>query len=173
MATSIVLTVCAHDRPGIMSRISGIVTSGGGNWLESRMARLGGQFAGIVRVSCDSPDAAKELEKHLQILSEEGIQVSCHNEGDLSDYPYTRCLKVDIFGNDRPGIVTQLAKVISKAGANIEELNTAIESAAMSGHPIFHASGTVCLPDSTDDDALISAIEGLSDDLNVEVATIS
>jgi len=169
MASSIVLTVCAHDRPGIMSRISGIVTSGGGNWLESRMARLGGQFAGIVRVSCDDEAAAKTLEEALQVLKDEGIDVTSHKEGDLSDYPYTRCLRMDIFGNDRPGIVAQLAKVISLAGANIEELNTSIESAAMSGHPIFHASGTVCLPDSTADDDLITAIEDLSDDLNVTI----
>ena len=72
-------------------------------------------------------------------------------------------------GNDRPGIVSQLAKVISQAGANIEDLNTSIESAAMAGHPIFHASGIVCLPDSTEDDELVAAIESLSDDLNVEI----
>ena len=122
-----------------------------------------------MRVSCDNAAAAESLEKSLQVLKDEGIEVTSHAEGDLSDHPYTRCLRVDIYGNDRPGIVSQLAKVISLAGANIEELNTSIESAAMSGHPIFHASGTVCLPDSTDDDELVAAIEGLSDDLNVEI----
>ncbi|BDS05323.1 hypothetical protein NT6N_03630 [Oceaniferula spumae] len=173
MASSLVLTVCAHDRPGIMSRISGLVTEGGGNWLESRMARLGGQFAGIVRVACEDEAAAEALQESLKVLSEEGIEVYCHDEGDLSDYPYTRCLRVDIYGNDRPGIVSQLAKTISQAGANIEELNTSIESAAMAGHPIFHASGTVCLPDSTDDEDLVAAIEGLSDDLNVEIGSLA
>lgn len=169
MASTLVLTVCAHDRPGIMSRISVTVTEGGGNWLESRMARLGGQFAGIIRVACESEESALVLQKSLSGLAPEGIQVDCHDEGDLSDHPYTRCLRVDIFGNDRPGIVSQLAKVISQAGANIEDLNTSIESAAMAGHPIFHASGIVCLPDSTEDDELVAAIESLSDDLNVEI----
>lgn len=173
MASTLVLTVCAHDRPGIMSRLSNTVTGGGGNWLESRMARLGGQFAGIVRVACDDAEAAKKLQASLAALAPEGIEVVCHEEGDLSDHPYTRCLRIDIFGNDRPGIVSQLAKIISKAGANIEELNTSMESAAMAGHPIFHASGTVCLPDSTGDDELISAIESLSDDLNVEIGVLS
>ena len=40
----------------------------------------------------------------------------------------------------------------------------------MSGHPIFHAAGTVCLPDTTADDELLSVIENLSDDLNVEIS---
>jgi len=30
--------------------LAGIVADHGGNWLESRMSRLGGQFAGILRV---------------------------------------------------------------------------------------------------------------------------
>ncbi|NCF12941.1 MAG: glycine cleavage system protein R, partial [Verrucomicrobiaceae bacterium] len=103
----------------------------------------------------------------------QGISVQIHDQGDLSDYPYTRCLRLDIFGNDRPGIVSQLTEAISSAGANIEELNTSIESAAMSGHPIFHASGTVCVPDSTNEQELIAAVEDLSDDLNVEIGGIA
>ncbi len=154
-----------------MSRVSNTVSENGGNWLESRMARLAGQFAGVVRVECDS-DTTAALTSSLKNLSEEGISVEIHDEGDLSDYPYTRCLKVDIFGNDRPGIVSQLTQAISHVGANIEELNSSIESAAMSGHPIFHASGTVCLPETIDEETLINAVEALSDDLNVEVSVV-
>lgn len=171
MSTSLVLTISAHDRPGIMSRLSDTISENGGNWLESRMARLAGQFAGIVRVACEK-DKSSSLIASLEALTGEGIQIHILSEGDLSDYPYTRCIRLDIYGNDRPGIVSQLTQVISHAGANIEELNTSIESAAMAGHAIFHASGTVCLPDSTDDETLIQAIENLSDDLNVEIGEL-
>jgi glycine cleavage system regulatory protein len=171
MPVSTVLNIHAHDRPGIMSRISRVINEAGGNWLESRMARLAGQFAGIVRVESES-DALPNLRTALQNLAAEGIHVHVLDEGDLSDYPYTRCMRIDIFGNDRPGIVSQLSQVISAAGANIEELNTAIESAAMSGHPIFQASGTICLPDNVGNDELIMVIENLSDDLSVEIGEI-
>jgi glycine cleavage system regulatory protein len=169
MSASLVLTICAHDRPGIMGTLSNTITQGGGNWLESRMARLAGQFAGIVRVEC-SEENTPTLQAALQALESEGIHVQILGEGNLSDYPYTRCLRIDIYGNDRPGIISQLTQAISHAGANIEELNTSIESAAMAGHPLFHASGTVCLPDSTEEEQLISSIEALSDDLNVEIS---
>jgi len=169
MSISLVLTISSHDRPGIMSRLSDAISENGGNWLESRMARLAGQFAGIVRITCEE-EISPSLITSLEALTEEGIHVHILSEGDLSDSPYTRCIKLDIYGNDRPGIVSKLTQVISHAGANIEELNTSIESAAMAGHPIFHASGTVCLPDSTDDETLIQAIENLSDDLNVEIS---
>lgn len=168
MTSSLVLTICAHDRPGIMSRLSNTIAAGGGNWLESRMARLAGQFAGIVRVQCEESQI-EALQSNLEGLKDEGIHVHVLGEGDLSDYPYTHCLRIEIYGNDRPGIVSQLTQAISHAGANIEELNTSMESAAMSGHPVFHASGTVCLPDNLQDEKLIEAIEDLSDDLTVEI----
>jgi len=172
MTASLVLTICAHDRPGVMNRISNIIVDNGGNWLESRMARLGGQFAGIVRIQCSEQHLDK-LTDALMALAAEAISVQIHNQGDLSDHPYSRCLQLDIFGNDRPGIVSQLTQAICHAGANIEELNTTIESAPMAGHPIFHASGTVCLPDTTDEQTLIDAVEDLSDDLNVEIGGIT
>ena len=168
MSTSLVLTICAPDRPGVMSRVSNTVAENGGNWLESRMARLGGQFAGIVRIECGEEDA-KQLKEKLKALDSDAISVQIHEHGDLTSSPYTRCLRIDIFGNDRPGIVSQLTQAISHAGANIEELNTSIESAAMSGHPIFHASGSICLPNETDEQCLIDAVENLSDDLNIEI----
>ncbi len=167
--TSLVLTLCAPDRPGIMSRLSNTITEGGGNWLESRMARLAGQFAGIVRVECPETRAAA-LQAALLTLESEGIHVHILGEGPRSDYPYTRCLRIDICGNDRPGIVSQLTQAISHIGANIEELNTSIESAAMAGHPLFHASGTVCLTDDADLEKLTTTIEALSDDLHVEIS---
>jgi len=172
MSHTLILTVCALDRPGIMSRISGIINDSGGNWLESRMARLGGQFAGIVRVDCENEPSADALEKALAGLCAEGIQVDCHTEGDISELPFSRCLKIDICGNDRAGIVSQLTMAISQMGANVEELNTSIESAAMTGHSVFHASGTVCLPATTGDDELVAMIENFSDDLNVEISQV-
>ena len=50
MSTTLVLTVIGTDRPGLVESIAAVVAAHGGNWLESRMARLGGQFAGIVRI---------------------------------------------------------------------------------------------------------------------------
>jgi glycine cleavage system regulatory protein len=171
MSTSLVLTISAHDRPGIISRLSNTITESGGNWLESRMARLAGQFVGIVCIEC-TKGKESDIRENLEKLHAEGIHVHVLGPGDLSDYPFTRHMRIDIFGNDRPGIVSQLAKVISQAGANIEEINTSIESAAMSGQSIFHVCGTICLPDSCDDETIITAIESLSDDLTIEAEAL-
>ena len=47
----LVLTIIAADKPGLVERIAQNIASHGGNWLESRMAHMAGQFAGILRVS--------------------------------------------------------------------------------------------------------------------------
>ena len=51
MSVSLVLTVISPDRPGLVEALSQSVASHQGSWLESRMARLDGRFAGILRVS--------------------------------------------------------------------------------------------------------------------------
>src|SRR5262245_32581902 len=75
MPTSLVLTVLGEDRPGLVESLASIIAAHDGNWLESRMAQLAGQFAGILRASV--PDAnATALMHALQGLSGHGLQVA-------------------------------------------------------------------------------------------------
>ena len=61
MPTSLVLTVLGEDRPGLVEALSHIIAAHEGNWLESRMAHLAGQFAGILRASVPEGNAAALL----------------------------------------------------------------------------------------------------------------
>ena len=56
--TALTLTLIGRDRVGLVRSLSERVAAAGGNWLESRMARLAGQFAGILLV--DVPEAEVE-----------------------------------------------------------------------------------------------------------------
>lgn len=167
MRTSIVMTVLAADRPGLVRTLSETIAAHGGSWQESRMARLAGQFAGILRVECATAEA-EPLLAALARLATEGIAVQAQREEDGSDAA-RKILALDVVGNDRPGIVRSLSAAIAGAGANVEELSTALESAPMSGHPLFHATGRVSLAAEADPAALIAAIENLGPDLSVSV----
>jgi glycine cleavage system regulatory protein len=162
------MTVLGTDRPGLVRTLSDIVAAHGGNWLESRMARLAGQFAGIVRVEC-SDDSADELITKLQALGADGITVQAVRESAPAP-ENRRTLSVDVVGNDRPGIVRELAAAIANAGGNVEELTTGLESAPMAGHPLFRARGVISIPEKSDSSALTSAIESLGGDLSVDVS---
>jgi glycine cleavage system regulatory protein len=167
MHASIVMTVLAADRPGLVRTLSETIAARGGSWQESRMARLAGQFAGILRVECPAAEAAALLAS-LKDLEREGIAVQARLE-EAAPAAARETLALDIVGNDRPGIIRALSAAIAGAGGNVEDLSTSLESAPMSGHPIFHARGRVSLATGGDAAALITAIENLGPDLSVSV----
>lgn len=168
MNESVVMTVLGADRPGLVSSLADAIASHGGNWLESRMARLAGQFAGVIRIECPA-DAVDGLVDQLRCGDSLGLTIFAVRE--RSSHQPERCkLAVNVVGNDRPGIVRELAAAIAKAGGNIEELTTGLESAPMSGHPMFRAQGVISIPEDVETATLISMIETLGGDLTVDVS---
>jgi glycine cleavage system regulatory protein len=137
MRTSLVLTVIGADRPGIVEQLSDQVLAAGANWEESRMARLAGKFAGLLRVSVDAAQADR-LAGSLRALSSSDLTVVVERSTD-ADPGRSVSLTLEIIGSDRPGIVHDISHVLARQGINIEELETEIASAAMSGEMIFRA----------------------------------
>ncbi len=162
----LVMTVLGNDRPGLVSSLADTVADHGGNWLESRMARLAGQFAGIARIECPA-ETVDALISALQTPGTSGLTVLAVRE-EAVEPAARRTLVVDVVGNDRPGIVRELSAAVAKAGGNIEELTTGLESAPMTGQPMFRAHGIVSIPDDTETDVLTAAIECLGGDLTVD-----
>lgn len=73
MAACLILTVIGDDRPGLVGELSATISAHQGNWLESSMSRLGGKFAGIVKVEV-ATDQATVLQAALGMLS--GLKVT-------------------------------------------------------------------------------------------------
>jgi glycine cleavage system regulatory protein len=165
--TSLVLTVIGTDRPGIVEQISDEVLAAGANWEESSMARLAGKFAGLLRVSVDA-ERADRLAAKLQTLAAGGLTVVVERSSDV-DAGAFRTLSLDLVGNDRPGIVRDISHVLARNGVNIEELETEVTSAAMSGEPVFRARIRVRLPDATHVNDIRGILEAMADNLLVDV----
>ena len=72
MLATLVMTVIGADRPGLVQMVAARVADHGGNWLESRMCRLGGQFAGILRVEV-ATERRDELVNALRTLEVDGL----------------------------------------------------------------------------------------------------
>ncbi len=167
MQTSLVMTVLGADRPGLVRALADVVKEHGGNWKESRMTRLAGQFAGVVRVECPI-DRADNLAAALASLKTLGLTVQAIRQ-DAAEAMDRGTLRVEITGNDRPGIVSELTAAIAAAGGNVEELVTNLESAPMSGHPLFRASGLVSMPAGSESATLVAAIERLGGEFTVDI----
>lgn len=164
MNCDLIITVLGPDRSGLVQQLAQTVADHGGNWLESRMARLAGQFAGVARIQC--PESSVDaLTGSLNAL---GLNIQIARDAALES-PSLRKIRIEVMGNDRPGIVRELATAIAGAGGNVEEFTTGLESAPMSGHPMFRACGIVSLGENDRLDALQQAIEGLGEDLTVDL----
>ena len=167
MRTSLVLTVIGADRPGIVEQLSDQVLAAGANWEESRMARLAGKFAGVLRVSVDA-ERANRLADDLRALATSDLTVVIERGTDV-DVKGLRALAIEIVGHDRRGIVRDIAHVLARRGVNIDELETEVTSAAMSGEPTFHARAHVRLPETTSIDDVRADLEAMADNLMVDI----
>ena len=169
MESMLVMTIIGPDRPGLVDAVAAIVGAHGGNWLESRMSRLGGQFAGILRVAAPAEKEAG-LVSALKQLETSGLTVVVQPDSAGAAPGPVRLSVLEIVGQDRPGIVRQISRALADAGVNIEELHTEYESAAMTGEALFKASATLGLPASCDLDRLRGELEQIAADLIVDIS---
>ena len=168
MKTSLVLTLIGKDRPGLVELLSKTVIAHDANWEESRMSRLSGRFAGILRVSVDSAIAG-DLETSLRNLEDQGLKVIIERSDDLTDYENYQKLVLELVGNDRPGIIHEISQVLSGHGINVKELHTKCESAPMIGDMLFKMKASLQCPNSLDTEELRVLLEELANDLMVDI----
>ena len=164
----LVLTLIGPDRPGIVESIAEPIAAHGGNWLESRMAHLAGQFAGILRVEVPD-DRAAALSDALRRLEAKGLRIAVETGPRATAPAGRRTLVVDLVGLDRPGIVREISRVLAERGVNIEELVTDRTPAPMSAELLFRSSARVNVPPGVDAAELRGRLERLAQDLMVQV----
>ncbi|MEM9176495.1 MAG: ACT domain-containing protein [Myxococcota bacterium] len=170
MARALVLTVIGEDRPGLVEALADLVASHDGSWDESRMARLAGHFAGVVQIHL--PDArADGLIEALPGLAERGLSASVvDSDWSLASVDHRRSIRLELVGQDRPGIVREISSALAALGVSVQDLRTVVESAPMSGEPLFRALAELAPPQGVDLDRIRDALERLADELMVDVS---
>lgn len=166
--SKIVVTLMADDRPGLVNAVSELVVSHGGNWLESKMADLGGVFTGLILI--DVPDANKAaLSAALAAFGQDDIAVSLR---DAREQPGAQGdeFRLSIEGADHPGIVNEITDRLQAHAINIAEMETDHQPAAMSGQPMFSASILAILPADADKAALEAELEQAAEELMVDIS---
>lgn len=173
LATSLVLTAIGADKPGLVELLSQTVTDHGGNWLESRMSHLAGQFAGILRVSVPE-SRVDELRAALERLDAQGlrtvVEVSAEAaQGSIEESAGWEPITLEFVGHDRPGIVRDVSRALASRSVNVEELRSEFTSGAMSGEALFKATARLRLPTGLEVEDLRASLEEIANDLMVDV----
>jgi len=169
MNVSLVMTIIGPDRPGLVGQLAHVIAEHGGNWLESRMAHLAGQFAGILRVEVPAPQQTA-LMTALRALDPHGLTVQIQPGKPVAAAPVGSLIVIEVVGHDRPGMVRQISHVLAQLNINVEELASHCESAPMSGEILFHAKAKVSLPPGCSLAQLQQALEKIATDLMVDIS---
>lgn len=167
----LIISVLAEDRPGIVEKVADCISAHQGNWLESRLANLAGHFAGIIRAEVH-PGRESELSEALRALTTAGIQVTvaaADPRGESAAAVPGSEATIRVTGSDRSGIVREITALLSQQAVNVQELSSHCENAPMSGDRLFQATLKVVLPEHMEADELAQILEGISDDLMVDM----
>ena len=78
-------------------------------------------------------------------------------------------IHLEVVGHDHPGIVRDIAKVLAQHQVNIEDLETDVSSAPMSGDLLFRARASLSVPPAMSLDQLRSLLEALAGEIMVDL----
>ena len=168
MSASIVLTVVSDDHPGIVELLSDVIAGYDGNWTESSMMSLAGKFAGILLVQVPE-SRADEFVAAVGALDKRGLEIVAQRSTAGAEVDAAREYSIELMGQDRPGIVHEITEVLARHDVNVQELETTVQSASMSGETLFIAHARIFVPEEASLEALQDELEDLANELMVDI----
>ncbi|MBT5956248.1 MAG: glycine cleavage system protein R [Candidatus Marinimicrobia bacterium] len=161
----IIISAFGSDRPGIVSHLTGAITSHGGNIEESRMVKLGTDFTTMIFVSV-STEWTESLTVALNGIQD--LQITVQKTSPFSiDATIPQC-EIHLSGADNEGLVHKVAERLAEKGINIEEMETGTENAPISGTILFTMTARVSHPE-LDTPRLENDMNELADKLGVRI----
>ena len=161
----IIIKGIGPDKPGIVSRISGIVVSNNANIEESRMIRLGSEFSIIMMVQIPqefSDNLAKDLE------SIDGIKFYLTETKKLPSLDSASHIMY-LTGGDTEGIVHKMTDVFTAMDINIIEIITDTKNAPITGATVFEMTAKISL-DEESSAKLLDVLRGLEKKLGLDIS---
>lgn len=161
----IIISFISPDRPGLVDTISNTVKQFKGNWQTSSLHHMSGFFSGVIEIAVEQSSSDSLMTAIREIDGLECI-IKVADEISAKKHP---SVVLELTANDRAGIVQEISSVIHHQGGNLLKVASRTETAPHSGQELFKAKVTVLANDDKIDE-LIDAIEGLADDLIVDVS---
>jgi glycine cleavage system regulatory protein len=168
---SLVITIVAPDRPGVVRSLSDKAAEFGANWTDSVMANFAGQFAGIVHLQVPTEHSAA-LQSALRALDSDALHVQVAKATTATAAAGQRQIALELVGHDRPGIIHSIATRLAEHGVSIDKMKTHIASGAMSGEQMFHLDAQLTIPQDLDTDQLQAGLESLANELMVDLSFV-
>jgi glycine cleavage system transcriptional repressor len=143
----LLLSATEPDRLGLVADLTGFIAELGCNVEDSRVVVLGG-YAGLMVLVSGEPAQLQAVLDGLERLQDRyGIRATPRQVATRrADVPSVPEMIVHARAIDHAGIIHALAETVRRHGGNLLELESAAESAPMSGEPLFRLRMSVRLP---------------------------
>jgi len=170
MKNYIILFLVGKDRPGIVDDVSTFLYERGANIEDSRMAVMGGRFSITMLFSCDSGQL-ESIRVDLDDLRKLGFEISLHEADDPGAAPQRAGLplKLEVVSMDHPGIVQRVVSILHHHNVNIQNLDTRITNAPLSGAPLFDLTIEASIPADRPLSEVKEELQQLAAEMNLDL----
>jgi glycine cleavage system transcriptional repressor len=167
----LLLSATEPDRLGLVAEVTRFIAERGCNVEDSRVVILGGYAGLMVLVSGEAAALRSVLDGLDELRERHGIRMTSRRvatrQPDASQAPE---VVVHARAIDHAGIIHALAETVRRHGGSILELESATESAPMTGEPLFRLRMNVRLPEAAGAEAdLCRELEAVASGQGVEL----
>ena len=167
--TTLVLTVVGDDRVGLVKALADVVSANGGNWERSHLAELAGTFAGVVVVTVPErqADQLRAALEPLDGLLNVAVRAAAREKEAAAP---RRQVRLELLGNDQPGIVAAVSGVLARHDVGVADLQTATREAPMAGGVLFEATAVLTAGSAASLEAVRADLEELATEIMVDLS---
>ena len=147
MPTALISILC-EDRPGLIAEVTGLLFDVGINLGDTTFAVLGGGAEFTLVAKLPERLTLEELERDLRALDElkgAKLTVTPFSYRESHDQSARITHRVEITGDDSPGLIARLSEALGAFGANIVRLNS--ESAPGESGASFRLRMAIWVPE--------------------------
>ena len=160
----LIINTYGEDQPGLVRNISEIIYSLNGNILESKMVKLENIFTIIMAI--EIPKINKlTLENKIKSINGLSSTVNILHSLNINKKFNKYIFSLDCI--DSEGIINYFTSFFNKEKINIEEMNTTLTNAPITGSLLFNLDSVISIPQRLDLDKLKSMLDLLSEKYNV------
>jgi glycine cleavage system transcriptional repressor len=171
MPDYLVISAIGDDRPGLVSRLTGLIQDCGCNVEDSRMSVLGTEFALILLLSGEADGVARVGREAPALAEELGLTLTAKPAGPPSARPVANRVPYEVRAVclDHPGVVHEITQFLARCDINIGELTTQTYAAPVTGAPMFSLHLRAEVPADRSIRALRADLAELGDQHGVDI----
>tara|TARA_Y100000590_G_scaffold460387_1_gene619549 strand:+ start:1463 stop:1981 length:519 start_codon:yes stop_codon:yes gene_type:complete len=160
----IILNAFGNDKTGLVSEISGIVSSQNGNILESKMVKINTMFSAIMVISVPKQNKNNLIDKINNIKELNVFIDNIKSEKQIIEY---NNYLFNLECADNEGIIYYFTDYLQSEKINILKMETTTVNAPITGITLFQLDSIISIPNKLEINKLKLKLNSLSEKYNV------